>query len=178
MTKIILYHGTAHAFSAFDDRFVRRGTEPNSALGIHLTENPGLAAEYALRATHDCHGGEPRVLIIEADVSRVGLVASAADFLGRDPEIFDVKTNRSHSEFVARRFELLGEGFDAIATSETELEDCSGCWIVLEHTKLSIIGQMTVEEAEALELVDIHFPDVDFEEVTLFEDEPEEKMAP
>jgi hypothetical protein len=37
---------------------------------------------------------------------------------------------------------------------------------------------MTVEEAEALELVDIHFPDVDFEEVTLFEDEPEEKMAP
>lgn len=169
MAKITLYHGTAHAFPAFDDQFTRRGTEPNSALGIHLTENPALAAEYAERATHDRNGGEPRVLIVEVDVTRIGLVASAADFLGRDPEIFDVETNRSHSEFVARRLELIDEGFDGIATGETELEDCSGCWIVFDPAKVSIVGEMTVEQAEELELDDFHFPDVDFEEVALFE---------
>jgi hypothetical protein len=178
MAKITLYHGTAHAFPAFDSQFVRRGTEPNSALGIHLTENPALAAEYAQRATHDSHGGKPRVLIVEAEVSKAALVRSAADFLGRDPEIFDVETNRSHSEFVARRFELLDEGFDAITTEETELEDCCGCWIVLEHSNVTIVGEMAIEEAQEFELDDVHFPGVVFDEVTLFESELAERMEP
>jgi hypothetical protein len=47
MPKITLFNGTAHAFDAFDERFILRGKYPNNALGIHLTKYPSVAAEYA-----------------------------------------------------------------------------------------------------------------------------------
>lgn len=169
MSAIRLYHGTAHEFPEFTADFTLRGGEPNSALGIHLTESAANAAEYARLAAMDVHGGVPRVLIVEADISKVALVGSAADYLGRDPEIFDVETNRTRIEFVERRHELAAQGFDAVATSETELSEVDGCWAVFDPSRLKIIGTMPIEEAEELE-EDIFFEGIEFEETTLFED--------
>jgi hypothetical protein len=178
MTKIILYHGTARDFTEFDTHFTLRGSEPNSALGIHLTESPSIAADYARLAAKDGHAGEPRVLIVEAEVSKVGIVGSAADYLGRDPEIFDVETNRSRVEFVERRLELQDMGFDAVATEETEMLDVSGCWAVFDPATLSIIGSMSVEAAEELDAQEMDFTKVEFDRVVLFEEDPEEDLAP
>lgn len=169
-----LYHGTAHQFTDFDPHFTLRGSEPNSGLGIHLTERPDLAAHYARLAAKDIHGVEPVVLIVEADVTKVGITNSAEDYLGRDPMIFDNATNQTREAFVLRRLELQDEGFDAFATEETEMGDVSGCWAVFDPTRLKIVGRITVEEAEELE-VDPYFPEVDFEEITLF---PHDAPAP
>ncbi|WP_327211366.1 hypothetical protein [Rhizobium leguminosarum] len=167
MARIVLYHGTANSFESFDEHFTLRGSEPNSGLGVHLTERPDLAAHYALLAARDLHGGDPVVLVVEAELSRVALVSSAVDYLGRDVEIFDVETNRSREEFVARRHELQDQGFDAVATEETALDDISGCWAVFDPTRLSIIGRLSPQVAEDLE-ADTFFPEIDFESIQLF----------
>jgi hypothetical protein len=169
LAKIVLYHGTAKAFESFDDHFTLRGSEANSGLGVHLTERPDLAAHYASLATRDTHAGHPVVLIVEAEVSRVAIASSAADYLGRDPQIFDVETNRTREEFVARRHELEAEGFDAVVTDEVELDDVSGCWAVFDPSRLTIVGRMTLAEAMDIE-ADQYFPEVDFEAVELFDD--------
>lgn len=170
MARIVLYHGTANSFESFDEHFTLRGSEPNSGLGVHLTERPDLAAHYAVLAARDLHGGDPVVLVVEAELSRVALVSSAADYLGRDIEIFDVETNRSREEFVARRHELQGQGFDAVATEETELDDVSGCWAVFDPNCLAIVCRLPLQAAEGLE-ADAFFPEVEFESVMLFRDE-------
>jgi hypothetical protein len=177
MTKIILYHGTARDFTEFDTHFTLRGSEPNSALGIHLAESPSIAADYARLAAKDGHAGEPRVLIVEAEVSRVGIVGRASDYLGRDPEIFDEETNRSRVEFVERRLELQDMGFDAVATEETEMSDICGCWAVFDPASLSIMGQMSVEAADELDTQDMDFSGVEFESVALFEDDPDTEIS-
>ncbi len=171
MTKITLFHGTARDFTEFDSHFTLRGSEPNSALGIHLAESPSIAADYARLAAKDGHAGEPRVLIVVAEVSKVGIVGSAADYLGRDPEIFDIETNRTRVEFVERRLELQAMGFDAVATEETEMLDVSGCWAVFDHSRLSILGYISVEAADELDAQEMDFTGVEFESIMLFEDE-------
>ncbi len=177
MTKITLYHGTARDFQEFDSHFTLRGSEPNSALGIHLTESPSIAADYARLAAKDGHAAEPRVLIVGADVSKVGLVGSAADYLGRDPEIFDIETNRTRVEFIERRLELQDMGFDAVATEETEMYDVSGCWAVFDPARLSILGYMSVEAADELDVQAMDFSGVEFEHVTIFDEDVENEAC-
>lgn len=178
MAVITLYHGTARPFTEFASDYTLRGSEPNSALGVHLTDSPSIAADYARLAAKDGPAGEPTVLIVEAEVSKVGLVGSAADYLGRDPEFFDVETNRTRVEFVERRLELQDMGFDAVATEGTELLEVCGCWAVFDPRSLSIIGQMSVEAADELDAQEMDFDGVEFERVVLFEDEPEDDLAP
>ncbi|NTF18179.1 hypothetical protein G6L37_07150 [Agrobacterium rubi] len=173
MTKITLYHGTARAFTEFTADYTMRGSEPNSALGIHLTECPVNAAEYARKAASDLHGSSPRVLIAEVDVGKIAVVDSAADYLGRDPEVFDPDTNRTRSEFVERRLELQAMGFDAVATSETELSEVDSCWAVFDPARIRIIGEMSVEEADDLDLDEgFQFDGIEFDAVVLFPQDP------
>lgn len=169
MAKITLYHGTAGAFSAFDEHYTLRGSEPNSGLGVHLTERPELAARYAELAMGDAHAVRSIVLVVEAEVERAALLSSASDYLGRDPEVFDAAWNRTREEFVARRHELEAEGFHAVVADEVEMDDVSGCWAVFDASRLTIVGRMTPEEALGID-ADRYFPDVDFESVELFDD--------
>lgn len=169
MAVVTLYHGTARQFTEFASDYTLRGSEPNSALGVHLTQSPSIAADYARLAAKDWHAGEPRVLVVEACVSKVGLVGSAADYLGRDPEIFDVETNRTRVEFVERRLELQAMGFDAVATEETEMPDVSGCWAVFDPVRLSIVGDMSLAAAGELDEYEMDFDGVEFESIELFD---------
>ena len=174
MAVIQLYHGTARPFSEFAPDFTLRGSEPNSALGIHLTECPANAAEYARMAARDLHGSHARVLIVEVDVSKVAVVDSAADYLGRDPEIFDVEANRTRSEFVERRLDLQARGFEAVATSETEMSEVDSCWAVFDPARIRIIGEMSPDEADEMEPDEgFQFDGIEFEGIVLFENEPD-----
>jgi len=173
MAVIRLYHGTARSFSEFAPDYTLRGSEPNSALGIHLTECPANAAEYARKATGDLHGSQAKVLIVEVDVAKVAVIDSAADYLGRDPEVFDVETNRTRSEFVERRLELQAMGFEAVATSETELSEVDSCWAVFDPARVRIVGELSPDEADEMEADDgFQFDGVEFEGIALFEVAP------
>jgi hypothetical protein len=64
-------------------------------------------------------------------------------------------------------------GFDAVATEETEMSDVSGCWAMFDPATLSIIGSISVEAAEELDAQEMDFAGVEFESITIFEDEPD-----
>jgi hypothetical protein len=151
MAKLTLFHGTAHDFEGFDRRYALRGSEPNSALGIHLTERPYVAADYAELAARDRHAGEPRVLVVEVDICRAALVDSVEEFLGRPHDMpLDPEGTRTREEFVAARHELEALGFEAVAL-DTAMEDLVGTWVVFDPEKVRIVGRLTVDEAIELE---------------------------
>lgn len=167
MPKITLYHGTAHDFPVFDSNFRQRGTEPNSCLGIHLTECPATAAGYAELATRDGGAGEARVLVVEADVDRVALVTSVSDFMGRDGED-PLEFSRPATDFVDAHFRLTGEGYDAIAVDVAD-DDLVGAWVVLNPDRLRIVGRLTVDEAYEADRDSL--PDIAYTMVRLLEAE-------
>lgn len=164
---VTLYHGTAQNFALFDTHYTLRGREPNSGLGVHLTDNPGLAAHYARLAAKDVHGGEPVVLCVEAELKKIGIVSSMIDYIGRDPEVDDVTLGRTREEFVSVRLELQAAGYDGVTILDAPRADLSNCWAIFDATKLSIVNGMSPEEAEKLE-VDAFYPEIDFEEIKLF----------
>jgi hypothetical protein len=170
MARIRLYHGTAHTFPAFDDRFALRGTEPNSALGIHLTECPALAADYAELARKDSGGSQAIVLVIDAEIGRVAVCSSAMDYLGRDPDD-PFETTRPASDFVAARLRLQDRGYDAVAV-DCGLDDLASCWAVFDPGRLSIVSAIGLDAARALDQGAV--PEFLYEPVRLHEDEPAE----
>lgn len=168
MARVRLYHGTAHRFPAFDDRFALRGTEPNSALGIHLTECPALAADYADLAARDNRAGHPIVLIVDAEIERVAVCTSAKDYLGRDPDD-PFETTRPASDFVAARLRLQDQGYDAVV-SDCGLDDLASCWAVFDPGRLSIVSAIDLKAARDLDEGSV--PEFNYETVRLHEDVP------
>lgn len=166
MPTITLYHGTARDFVSFAPRFALRGTEPNSALGIHLTGNPRLAADYAELAAREGNAGTPKVLVVEARISRVALCDSEVDYLGRgDDDAFEA--TRPASDFVAARLRLQDEGFDAVMTDVAK-HDLADCWAILDPSRILIVESVTADEARSLEDADIF--GIDCEAVRLHDD--------
>lgn len=173
MATLTLYHGTAKDFPAFEERFALRGSEPNSALGIHLTEHPWLAADYAEMAARDLGAGEPRVLVVEVKVGRVAVCDSAGDYMGREgDDAFE--TTRPRSDFVEARLRLQDEGFDAVATGELG-GDLTGCWAVFDPARLRIVGRLSLDEAYDAPESDV--TEAEYVGVSLFEDEPRPALA-
>lgn len=170
MPTITLYHGTAHAFDLFDGRFTSRGVDPNSGLGIHLTEQPSVAADYAEIATKDAGAGQPVVLVVEAEITKMVLTSDATEFLGYEPGFFDPDTNISREDFVAARHTLQSEGFDGVAVDECSQADVSGTWVIFDPDRLRIVGRLTLEEAVEAEPADAF--GIDFEERAIFPDGP------
>lgn len=142
MPTITLYHGTAHAFDAFRLTRDSRG-EPNAALGIHLTEDPSLAASYALRAARDLKATEPIVLTVEARLERVGLTTCQVDFFGREPDGAGPRT--THHDFMAARERLMSLGFDAVATDIAH-DDLKGAWVVFDPARLAIMARDSADD--------------------------------
>lgn len=176
MPTIRLFHGTAHEFSAFSDNFAERGDEANSGLGIHLTEHPGLAIDYAELATRDGGASNARVLIVEVEVSRMALVGDVLEFLGYHPEFFDPETNIPREEYVAARLKLEAAGYDGVAMDECWMDDLTGTWVMFDPSKLRIVGSLTVDEAMDAERSD--FEGVLFEPVKLFAEEMTANLEP
>ena len=168
MARVRLYHGTAHAFRCFDARFALRGTEPNSALGIHLTECAGLAADYAELASRDGGAGRAVVLVVDAEITRVAVCTSANDYLGRDPND-PFEATRPASDFVAARLRLQDEGYDAVA-ADCGLDDLASCWAVFDPGRLTVVSVIGLDTARALDQGTT--PDFIYETVRLHESKP------
>lgn len=147
MATIRLFHGTAHKFEAFDTHFTMRGSEANSALGIHLTEVPGIAADYAELARKDAGASVPMVLVVEVEAARMVVVDDASEFLGYDQDLFDPETNIPREDYVAARHTLQAEGFDGVTVSGTGMDDLDATWVIFDPAALRIVGSLTIEEA-------------------------------
>lgn len=166
--RLRLFHGTAHKFEAFDDRFVLRGSEPNSALGIHLTEVPANAAHYAELSSRDRHAVSPRVLVVEVDIKKVAIIGSVDEFMGGPLDLPPVE-RRPREDFVAARHELEALGFEGIAL-DTPIDDLVGTWVIFSPEKISLIGEMSVDEAYELEPEDPDWTDIEMVSSRLFDE--------
>lgn len=158
MPVIRLFHGTAMQFDHFNPDFASEGEEPNSALGIHLTENAWSAADYAEIAGEDFGATQPTVLIVEVEVERMAVCSSREDFFGYCEEDFfvvlgtegvqDIEEKRPL--FRAARERLMAEGYDGVCVDDIG-DDVDGTWVIFDPSKCRIVGRLTVKEAFQIE---------------------------
>lgn len=170
MAKLRLYHGTAHGFDKFDDRFVM-GTEPNSALGIHLTEFPATAAAYAEMSAQDRTAGVPRVLVLDVEIDKAALVTSDEDFLGRPLDLpLGADGSRTREEYVAVRHTLEAAGCHAVAL-DSYIDDLCGTWVVFSPGQIEIVGAMEIIDAYEMEPEILDWTGVEMMSTALFKEE-------
>lgn len=180
MARILLYHGTSARFEKFDDTFVSRGSEPNSALGHHFIEDPSVAAEYAWMSQVDkkSRGIPPesnstldsRVLVVEADISKIALLSSVEEYLGRDPDSMSLEDGFQRADFIAKRFELSSEGFQGVCIGETWDTQVSGAWCIWDTSCLKIVGELTIDEASEMERPDYDFQDIEMVSISYIDE--------
>ena len=140
----ILFHGTRRQFEGFTEASIGTGAEANSALGIHLTDFPHLAADYADGASPD-EGDYPQVLVVRTPVSKAFEERDNYTFFGYNDEgIPDSAMGKAG--FSKWRASLQQSGFDAV-----DYEDGEGPIVVaLDPGKLEIIARLTLKEAYML----------------------------
>jgi hypothetical protein len=142
MSKVILYHGTSgDEFTHFDESSIGRGGDANSALGVHCTEHPAVAAGYADLGTSSDKPQKSRILILEVDLSRVKLTNSPVDFYGWSDQL---RKTRTHADYSSLRVRLQSAGFQALVTDQIGEDD--GTWVIFDPSNIQIIGTMSFEE--------------------------------
>ena len=146
MPVVTLYHATsAPGLKAFDAGSVGLGGDANSALGVHLAERPEDTLRYVTDRNGNPVSRHSRVLVVEADVSRAMVLSHSCDFFGIDEEGNQV---REAGEFAERREALMAEGWHAVCTDSGMFDDDgSGVWVVLDPSRLRVVGSMTLDEA-------------------------------
>lgn len=106
-----LYHGTRKEFDAFDPYMIGMGAEPNSALGVWLTQDPHIAAGY---------GGETRLVIAEVDAPRLAVGVDYQTAIWGGPDLHPTDREISWPRFEKARRDLMEAGFDGV------MFDCPG----------------------------------------------------
>ena len=143
---ITLYHGTAHRFDGFSEASIGRGEEGNAALGVHLTGNLALAANYAELAMQDRGAVEPQILVVEVPIAKAMAVYDRGQFFGIN---HDAGVWRSKEDFAEVRRSLMAQGYDAVTTDVDEDNDIHDTWVILDPARIAVVGVMTVAEAKA-----------------------------
>lgn len=151
--RMTFYHGTAHRFARFTEASIGRGVEPNTALGVHCTDDPAAAADYAQSsASFDAAAAKPVVLVVEADIAQVVPVEDSNQFFG-----IGGSKPAAKEHFAAERRRLLDLGVDAVWSSDYGDHDI---WVVLNPAKLVVTGALTLEAAEETEAAAVPFAGV------------------
>jgi hypothetical protein len=141
----LLFHGTGHAVPAFGEAFIGQGADANSALGVHLAEFPEAAAEYATASqTRDAGATGARVLVVALKSQSPDPVHW--DFFRFFGEPDDGLPARDHAHFRAERARLRAEGHDVVDYEDGE----QVITVALDPADLIVLGELTVEAAEAL----------------------------
>jgi hypothetical protein len=120
------------------------GCGASGPLGVHLSENPVDALLGSMG--WDGRPLQPgiRVLVVEAELSRVLRIWDAMDLRGED-----WRGNRicTAADYAARRQTLLAAGYHAVCTEAGTLDGRSGICVVLDPESLRIKGSMTFDQA-------------------------------
>lgn len=104
----IMFHGSIEELESFSEDKIGKGGDPNSALGIHVTEIPSIAYEYAsMQSTLEQK--EPKLYIVEIDFNKEDFISSSEDFYGCDDE-----DTHHHEHFKILRKEYMESNIDIV----------------------------------------------------------------
>lgn len=157
----LMFHGTAHAFDNFSEASVGRGSDANSALGVHLAEWPGAAAEYAdASVSGDSEAAAPRVLVVALPAySPTNELDDFFKFFGEPddgiPGVMEALPARDHEHFRQERQRLLAAGHDVVDYEDGE----QVISVALDPSPLVIVGRLSVEAARSIEEAMSRLPD-------------------
>lgn len=147
----ILFHGTAHTFEAFTEDSIGRGSDANSALGIHLAEWAHAAAEYAeTSAERDADGAVGRVLVVALPALHpTGELNDFFRFFGEPDDARDgapALEAQDHAHFARERQRLIAAGHDVVDYEDGE----QVISVALNPNDLMIVGELNPAVAESL----------------------------
>lgn len=138
---VTLYHGTARQpFEAFGARFIGRGWEGNSSLGVWLSTSLETAAFYMR---------EGCVLTVESAPLRLACVRSFQDAVLGGPDLKHADAEIAHLRYAEARERLVAAGYDGVWCELAE-DDMQGAVCIFEPGRLRITGSRAAAEVEAL----------------------------
>lgn len=138
----VLFHGTSHDVECFSDVSVGVGSDPNSALGVHTTDFPESAANYAeLSKALDVDSKDPIVLVIRYLSAGQAYIDNYDEFYGT----YDDETNNK-AHFEQLRRDHIEGGVDLIDYEGGEAPITT----LLKPDKMTIIDKLTVKQARLL----------------------------
>lgn len=106
--KYIMFHGSIADIKHFSEEMIGKGGDPNSALGLHVTEVPSISFQYAdLQSVLEKK--EPRIYILEIPFEKEDFIFSSEDFYGCDDEDTHV-----HEHFIELRKEYINNEIDIV----------------------------------------------------------------
>lgn len=137
--KRILFHGTASNITAFNENSLSNGLDPNSTLGVHTTDCPAYASEYADRAfTFNKGINAPCVLVLSYYSNGQNIMHDYDEFYGS----YDDDThNKEH--FSELRSELIDSDIDLV---EFDNDDETITTLLIPE-KIKIIDSLSLKEA-------------------------------
>lgn len=135
-----LYHGTRKDFDAFDPYMIGMGAEPNSALGVWLTQDPHIAAAYC---------GERRVVIAEIDAPKLAVGTDYRTAIWGATDLNPTDREVAWPLFEKARRELMEAGFDGVMF-DCPGTDLEGAVCIFDAAKLRITGAMDYPEEHDL----------------------------
>ena len=140
----VMFHGTCKQVEAFSEALIGRGSDDNSALGVHLTDYAHHAAEYAQIGSD--HGeGDGSVLVVLAPAHNPFVESDYDRFFGLNEE-GSPDPGFGRAGFARMRAELITQGHDIV-----DYEDGNGpISVALDPSKLLIVGRMNMDEAVEL----------------------------
>lgn len=142
---MIGFHGSCQRLDRFCESKVGQGGDPNSVLGVFLTELVDSAIEYAL---YD-KGDEGYVHVVIAPSKKSLIIESHSDFFG-----YDMPSEEARAHFINLRERLIREGYDHILLDGFE----DPISVALHPQQTKIIARLTPEEAEPLEALEMEGP--------------------
>lgn len=133
------FHGSHQRIERFCSEKIGLGGDPNSALGVFMTELVSSAIEYAYFDKPD-QGGFVHIAV--TPTRRGFAIESPEDFFGTD-----MPRMAAFQHFSSLRSQLINEGYDHVAFEG--MDDV--ILVALRPESASIIARLTPEEAEPLE---------------------------
>lgn len=140
--KRILFHGTSHIIKEFNEFSIAKGEDPNSALGIHFTDEPSYAAEYAERSKSlNKNANESIVIVVSYESEGQASIRDYEEFYGD----YDEGTN-TKEHFSEIRTDFIEDNIDLIDFEGAE----ENITTLLVPEKIKIIDNISVKKAVEL----------------------------
>ena len=141
--KRILFHGTSNFITEFNETSISKGFDPNSALGIHFSDDPSYAAEYAeLSLTlNEDEDSEASIYVVSYQSTKQMYIFNYEDFYGDENEDTN---NKVH--FAELRNTLINSGIDLVEFEGGE----DSITTILIPEKIKIIDRISVSQAISL----------------------------
>lgn len=140
--KRVFFHGTASSINKFSEDSIGLGFDPNSELGVHVSDCPAYASGYASKAAALNNEAEPRVYVIIYQSINPHYVHHYDEFYGCE----DNETN-TKEHFKELRADLIEDEFDLV---EFDVDDDDPISTILHPEKAKIILSLTIDQANSL----------------------------